>query len=319
MLGKELHIVFGTGPLGTAVLKELHSQGKRVISVNRKGFADVPNGVEVVKGDATDANNVRLICQGATAVYNCANPPYTEWALKFPPIMNGIIDGIAGTETKIVFADNLYMYGSVSGKIVENLPYRATGHKGCTRAQMSMNLMESHKKGKVRATIGRASNFFGPGVLSSSMGERVFASALLDKPAEVLGNIDVPHTYTFINDFAKSLVTLGENEKALGEVWHIPNAETLTTRQFINLIFKEVGKTPKFRVAPKWFFKILATFDPMIRELQEVMYEFDEPFVVEHSKYEKAFGAKPTSHSEAIAQTLSWYRQRLEQTSKSDL
>jgi nucleoside-diphosphate-sugar epimerase len=225
--------------------------------------------------------------------------------------MNGIIDGIAGTETKIVFADNLYMYGSVSGKIVENLPYRATGSKGLIRAQMSMNLMESHKKGKVRATIGRASNFFGPGVLSSSMGERVFASALLDKPAEVLGNIDVPHTYTFINDFAKSLVILGEHEKALGEVWHIPNAETLTTRQFINLIFKEVGKTPKFSVAPKWFFKILATFDPMIRELEEVMYEFDEPFIVEHTKYEKAFGAKPTPHSKAITQTLSWYRQRL--------
>ena len=306
----ELHVVFGgSGGLGNAVVRELVSQGKRVRAVNRSGSADVPESVEIMTGDATDHESARQVCAGATVVYNCASAPYTNWPTMFPQIMDGVIEGAASAGAKLVFGDNLYMYGPVSQPITEDLPYNATGRKGCTRARMATALMEEHTAGRIRAAIGRASDFYGPGVINSAMGERVFRPALTGGTAEVLGNLDVPHTYTFVGDFAKGLVTLGESEEALGEIWHIPSAETLTTRQFLQLVFEEAGTTPKFRSAARWLVTVLGLFNPMMREFKEMLYEFEEPFVVDHGKYARVFGSDTTAHSEAIRQTLDWYRQ----------
>jgi nucleoside-diphosphate-sugar epimerase len=310
----ELHVVLGTGPLGMAVMQELRSRGKHVRLVNRSGKADVPKDkpIEVVKGDVSDFAKTCEVCQGATVIYNCINAPYTQWPETFPPLMDGIIEVVAATGAKLVCADNLYMYGPVSGSLTEDLPYAATGRKGRTRAQIATTLMIAHESGKVRATIGRASDFYGPRVLNSAVGERVFAAALMGKAADVLGNPDVPHTYTFIGDFAKGLVTLGERNEALGKTWHIPSAKTLTTRQFIELVFKEVGTAPKFRVASRLLVTAMGWFNPTIREVKEMLYEFEEPFVVDHSQYERAFGSDTTPHEEAIQQTVAWYRQHLQ-------
>lgn len=309
----ELHVVFGTGPLGLAVMRELLSRGERVRMVNRSGRADVPQEIEVVKADATDPASTRTACNGAAVVYNCTKAPYTEWPEKFPPIMNGIIAGAGEAGAKLIYADNLYMYGPVGGALTETLPYKATGRKGRTRAQMAITLMEAHKAGTVRAAVCRASDFFGPGVLDSAMGERVFGAALAGKPAELLGSLDLPHTYTYIDDFAKALVTLGEREEALGQVWHAPSAETITTRQFVEMVYGQAKQTPKFRVAPKAFVTLLGLFSPPMRELKEMLYTFEQPLVVDHSKYARAFGDHATLHTEAIAQTFAWFRRRREQ------
>ena len=186
----ELHVIVGTGPLGMAVMRELRSRGKRVRVVNRRGQADVPAGVEAAQADITDLAAAREACQGATVIYNCTNAPYTEWPEKFPPIMDGIIEVAAATGAKLVSADNLYMYGLVSEPLTEDLPYAATGRKGRTRAQMATTLVEAHKNGKVRATIGRASDFFGPGGIDSAVGELVFRPVLGGKAVNVLGNLD---------------------------------------------------------------------------------------------------------------------------------
>jgi nucleoside-diphosphate-sugar epimerase len=119
----------------------------------------------------------------------------------------------------------------------------------------------------------------------------------------------MPHTYTYIEDFGRGLVTLGERDEALGEVWHIPNAETLTTRQFLELVFEEAGTSFKVRVMPKLMLSVLALFVPALREMKELLYEFEETFIVDHGKFERAFGANPTPHREAIRQTLDWFRQ----------
>jgi nucleoside-diphosphate-sugar epimerase len=170
--------------------------------------------------------------------------------------------------------------------------------------------MAAHKAGKVRATIGRASDFYGPGVRQSTVGERVFGFAIADKAASVTGNPDVQHTYTFIDDFARSLVNLGEHDEALGQTWHVPSAETITTRKFITMVFEELGKPVKIQVAPRRLLSLLGIFDPVIRELPEILYQSEQPFVVDHSKYERAFGADTIPHREAIRRTLDWYRQK---------
>jgi nucleoside-diphosphate-sugar epimerase len=304
----ELHVIFGTGQLGTTIARELLSRGKRVRAVNRRGRAEVPSGVEVAKGDAANPDSARQASRGAAVVYNTAQPPYTEWPEKFPPILDGVIESAAAAGAKLVWADNLYMYGSHRGPLTEDLPYRATGRKGRTRARMATTLMKAHQSGKVRATIGRASNFYGPGVLDSIVGQGVFGPALRGEAAQVLGDPDALHTYTFVEDFAKALVTLGEREAALGEVWHVPSAKTLTIRRFVEMVYEEAGTTPKLRVAPKLGIAFLALFNARMRETKEILYQFEEPLVVDHGKYERAFGSDPTPHHEAIRRTLEWFR-----------
>lgn len=309
-INSELHVVFGTGPLGLAVMRELVARGKSVRMVNRRGQAEVPTGVAVVQADASDPASARQACQEASVVYNCIGVDYTKWAELWPPIMDGIIAGAASANAKLVFGDNLYMYGPVSGPMTEDLPYAATTRKGRVRAQIATTLMEAHVSGKVEATIGRGSDFYGPSAsVTAIMGGRVFPQALSGKTASVFGNLDMPHTYTYIEDFGRGLVTLGEHDEALDEVWHIPNAKTLTTRQFLELVFEEAGTPFKVSVMPKVLVSILALFVPVLREMKEMLYEFEEPFIVDHSKFERVFGASPTPHREAIRQTLDWFRQ----------
>ena len=265
----DMDIVIGSGPLGLAVVHELLAKGEIVRVVNKSGKVNVPENVQVEKGDIGNPEFAREVCRGAQAIYLCAKPPYSEMADKFQPIMDGAIEAAAATGARLIYADSLYAYGLVSGPLTEDLPYAATGRKGKARAQLAIQLMAAHKSGKVQATIGRASDFYGPGVVQSTVGERVFGFALAGKAASVTGNPDVLHTYTFIDDFAKGLVTLGEHDEALGQTWHVPSAEAVTTRDFIALIFEELEKPVKIQVAPRWLISLLGVFDPVIREVPE--------------------------------------------------
>lgn len=304
----ELHVVIGTGPLGQAVIKELLVRGKRVRAVNRSGGADLPTGVEVMAGDASDHASAEAICKGASVVYACVGLPYTGWVAGFPPVMDGLIAGAASAGAKLVYGDNLYMYGPVDGPIHENLPNNAHTRKGRVRAQVAEKLMQAHRDGKVRAAIGRGSDFYGPGVVNSAVGERVMANALRGKAADFIGDPDQPHTYTYIEDFGKALVNLGESEEALEQIWHVPNAETITSRAFIEKVYTAAGHAPKINALPNWLLSLLALFVPMMRELKEMTYEFDEPFIVADSKYRAVFGDHATPLEEGIQHTLDWYR-----------
>ena len=212
----ELQVIFGAGPLGHAVMRAQHRAGNQVRMVTRSGRAAVPEGVEIMAADAADHAAARWACQGAAVVYHCAATPYATWPQTLPPLMDGIIAGAAAAGAGIVYGDNLYCYGPVSGPLTEGLPYRATGPNGRVRAQLAETLLAAHERGTVRVTIGRASDFFGPHVRVSAMGDRVFPAALAGRPAQVLPDPDMPHTYTFIDDFAAALVVLGEREEAWG-------------------------------------------------------------------------------------------------------
>src|SRR5215218_4697413 len=307
----ELHLVFGTGPVGTSVMEALMQRGRcRVRMVNRSGRASVPEGVEVVGGDATDGAFARRGSQGASVVYFALNPPYDKWAELFPPLQAGVLEGAASAGAKHVAMENLYMYGPTDGRtLTEDLPYAPNTRKGAVRAKMSEELMEAHRSGKVRVAIGRASDAFGPRVLVSAAGEQVFGRAVEGKSAQLAGDLDQPHTYTYVPDIGRGLVILGEREEALGQVWHLPSPETLTTRQFVEMIFEEVGKPARVQAAPKILLRAIGLFNPGIRETIEMLYEFEEPFVVDHSKFEEAFGEQATPLRESIQRSVRWYRE----------
>ncbi len=286
----ELHVVFGTGPIGLAVADELIRGGKNVRMVNRSGRAAVPDGVEVVGGDAADPAFARRASAGAVVVYNALNPPYHRWPELFPPLQAGVIEGAASAGAKLVAMENLYMYGPTGGQaLTENLPYAADTRKGEVRARMSEDLFAAHEEGKIRATVGHASDFFGPRVSASAAGEQVFGRALAGKSAQVVGDPEQPYTYTYVPDIGKSLVILGEREEALGSAWHLPSPATVSTREFVNMVFEEAGGEPKLQKAPKILLRALGLFNPALRETIEMLYEFEEPFVVDHSRFARAF------------------------------
>ncbi|HRI56887.1 MAG TPA: NAD-dependent epimerase/dehydratase family protein, partial [Anaerolineae bacterium] len=240
-----LHVVFGAGPLGRAVVNELVRRGKTVRVVSRSGkMAEAPQGVELAAGDLYNAAVVRELTQGAAAAYQCAQPHYWEWPQKFPPLQAAIIEGLSGTGTKLVIGENTYMYGDTNGKpLTEDLPYTATTRKGKVRAAMSEAALAAHKAGQVPVTMGRGSDFFGPWVLDSGFGDRVIYPALAGKGASFAGKLDIPHTATYIEDFGRALVILGEREEALGRAWHVPNDRPqLTQRQFAELVYRETGQ-----------------------------------------------------------------------------
>jgi nucleoside-diphosphate-sugar epimerase len=301
------NIVFGTGPLGCAVAEELLARGRSVKLVNRSGSGDIPEGARLVKADVTDPELTREVCKNVRTVFHCAMPPYTQWPEIFPAITYGIMKGAISAQANLVYGDNLYMYGQVNGPIKEDLPYNAKGPKGKIRGQMADKLMQAHNEGKVKVAIGRASDFFGPRVIDSILGERVFSPAIANNAINLMGKLDQPHTYTYIKDFAKGLVILSEHENAFGETWHIPSAETINMQRFLRKVFTETETFPPVKTAPKFVVNVMALFNPIIRELKEVLHNYQLPYVVDHSKFENAFGNNSTPHKTAIKETVEWY------------
>lgn len=302
------HVILGTGPLGQATMRELLRRGKAVRMVNRSGRADVPPEVTVTRGDLYDPASLREVTAGAAVVYQCAQPAYREWQAKFPPLQASIVAGVAASGAKLIVAENLYMYGPVGGPMTEDLPNAATTRKGRTRARMSEALLEAHRAGRVRVAIGRASDFYGPGVLDSALGERVFRSALAGKTASAIGDLDQLHTYTFIDDFGTALVNLGERDEALGQIWHVPNATTDTTRAALNALFGLLGTPPRMSGMGRLMMRLGGIVIPNAREMVELMYEFEYPFVVDHGKYARVFGDHATPLREGLRATIAWYR-----------
>ena len=192
--------------------------------------------------------------------------------------------------------------------MTEDLPLAATTSKGRTRAAMTEELLAAAEAGRVRVAIGRASDFFGAGVTESTLGARVFGNAVAGKRADFIGNPDLPHTYSYVPDIAAGLATLGTDERAVGQVWHLPGPETVTTRALLDLVAAEVGHPVAVRNVPKLALRALGLVNPLMRDLAEMSYEFEEPFILDTTKFESTFGTTGTPLATAIADTVAWYR-----------
>lgn len=308
MTEQGLHVVAGLGPVGRATVHELIARGLRVRAVARHGAPELPPGVETVEADITDPADARRAMDGATTVYHAASAPYPRWPELLPPLMRGVMAGARAAGARVVYADNLYAYGPVDGPLTEDLPSRATGPNGRVRAELADLLMEAHAAGTLRATIGRASDYYGPWGRQSTAGERLFAPALTGKAAQLLPDPNLPHTYTYLGDFARGLVALGIHDAALGQVWHLPSAETLTARDFVRLVFEVAGHTPRLRVMPSPLLTVGALLSPTLRAVKEQQYQRQHPWIVDHSKFARAFEVDVTPHREAIALTLAWWK-----------
>ncbi len=307
----ELHVVFGTGPVGLTLTDVLLAQGKRVRLINRSGRAAVPDGVELIAADATNPDTAKELCRGAAVVYHCANVPYIEQYEVIPRLHNSLIAGAGEAGAILVVTDTLYMYGETHGQpMTEDTPHAATTRKGRMRAQVAENYLQAHRSGTVQVALGRAADFFGPRVFNSALGERVFPPALAGRSAQVLGNVDLPHSFSYMGDVARGLATLGERPEALGRDWLLPVAPAVTTREMVRLIGAAIGHPVRIQALPKFMVQAVGLFNPQMRELVEMFYQYTEPQIVDSRRFEEAFGWRATPTEEAIRKTVDWFRAR---------
>lgn len=315
----ELHVVLGAaGGIGHSLVRLLAAQGKHVRAVNRSGHIDgVDPGVQLMAADLLQKGGALAACQGASVIYHCAGVPYERWSQDLPIIMDNVLAAVQATGAVLVYADNCYMYAPTARPMTESMPYAPVTKKGQIRKALAEKVLALHQQGTIRTTIGRATGFYGPGVRVSTMGEQFFPALVSGKSVNWLGPLDIPHAMTFVDDFAAGLLTLGENEKSLGQAWHIPAAEPLTGRQYIDIASELAGVPSKPAVPPQLLLQALGIFNPTIRELVEMLYEYKEPYLIDGSKYLAAFGGSPTPHQDALRQTVAWYKQQNSRSTNS--
>jgi nucleoside-diphosphate-sugar epimerase len=308
----DVHVVFGTGAVGLALVEELSVQGRRVRAVNRSGRAEVPSGVEVVAGDVADARVATQAAEGAAVVYQCLSPPYHQWVDQFPGLQRSVVHAAQAAGARYVSFENTYMYGDTHGAVIsESTPLGAHTRKGRVRLAMAEELRRLHDAGDLVVATARASDYFGPrGRLQSPLGDLVIGAALAGKAARVVGDPDQPHSYTYVPDIARTLAALGTRDEAVGEVFHVPNAPARPTRQIIEMIAEQLGSPVKVSATPRVVLRLLGLFNPTIRELDEMRYEFTQPFVVDGTKAETLLDLDPTPLDEALAQTIAWFRKQ---------
>jgi nucleoside-diphosphate-sugar epimerase len=306
----DLHVVLGaTGGVGQSLVGALVAQGAQVRAVNRSGRALVPASVEVMAADLTNRERTRAACQGATVVYHCAGVPYDQWATFLPVILDNVITAVSAIGATLVYTDNCYMYAPTSQPLTEESLQAPVTRKGKLRKQLAETVLAADAQGQIRATIGRAPDVYGPGVRTSAVGEQFFTALLAGKRVPWLGKLDVPHALSFAEDFARGLIVLGTREEALGQVWHIPTAQALTGRQYIALASEAAGVQARALVVSALLLRVLGLTNAVLRESVELLYEFNEPYLIDGSKYVRAFGGIPTPHQEAMRRTVAWYRE----------
>jgi nucleoside-diphosphate-sugar epimerase len=306
------HVIFGTGAIGLALLDALRRRGESARLINRSGAARVPADVEVLCGDARDPAFTTAVAQGAEVVYQTLNPPYPEWAAQFPQLQAGVLAAAQAAGARLVSMENVYMYGRPAGHpLTEDRAYEAHTKKGQLRGAMARALLAAHDAGQVEVAIGRASDYFGPrGGAQSNLGDRVFPAALAGKTATVLGDPDQAHSYTYIPDIGEGLAVLGEHPDAPGRAWHLPNdPATRTTRQLVDIAYRHAGRPGgRLRRLPPFLLRAVGLINPTMRELIEMQYQFEEPFIVDSSRIADKLGVRATPTEQALADTLAEYR-----------
>ncbi|WP_134667422.1 MULTISPECIES: NAD-dependent epimerase/dehydratase family protein [unclassified Amycolatopsis] len=307
-----LQVVIGYGPAGAATAALLAEQGERVRVIGRSPREPEP-GLEHVSLDAADQAALTEATKGATAIYSCASPPYHRWAADWPPLQASICAAAEANDALLVSLGNLYGYGPVDGPLTENLPLAATGTKGRIRALLSEQLHALHDEGRIRAVEVRASDFFGPGVTDGGhLAARVVPNVLRGQKVQVLGDPDASHSWTYISDVARTLVAAARKENAWGKAWHVPTGPPRSARVMVALLCEAAGvpPVPVQRLSPM-LLNAAALVSPMLRELREVRYQFDRPFVLDSGAAQEFFEIAPTPEKDQFPATVRWWRDRL--------
>ncbi len=294
-----LHVIVGAGPVGTATATLLAERGERVRVLTRRGGGPQHPAIERVAADATDADRLAALADGAAALYNCASPLYHQWFTDWPPLAAALLTGAQRSGAVLATASNLYGYGPVDGPITAATPLAATQPKLALRAQMWRDALAAHQAGRIRATEVRASDY----IEANSLFSVALAKPLLaGKRAYVPAALDIPHSWTSIADVATTLVTAATTGQAWGQAWLVPTNPPLTVREIAARFTTLAGApAPKLTSVPYPVLWAGGLFSPMMKELRITNYQWTRPFTVDSSYTEQTFGLAPTPIDKALA------------------
>jgi nucleoside-diphosphate-sugar epimerase len=270
----------------------------------------MPPDVEIAKADVADPTQAVTAATGASVVYQALNPPYHLWHKFFPALQAAALSAAKTATARYVSIENLYMYDS-SKPMTEASPVAPVSRKGALRQKMAEEVMAAHARCDARTTALRASDYYGPGVISSALGERVFGNLVAGKKAQLSGSTKMPHSFSYIEDVGLAAAALGTDDKALGQVWIAPHAPARTQGQMVEEACRVLGVEPRVSAVSPLMMRLVGLFSPTARASVEMMYEFTAPFVVDSSRIEREFGLSATPIPAAIERTIAWYRDHL--------
>jgi nucleoside-diphosphate-sugar epimerase len=298
-----LHVVIGaSGQIGRHVVKVLRNGGQRVRGVGRQ--ATLLADYETLAGDVGDPVQAARLCQGAHVVYACFGGPHATWAAQFPAMVRGVIEGAKRAGARLVFADNMYAYGPQPGVLTEDTTPKPEGPKQRLRAEMAELFLEQHRLGNLPVALARASDLYGPGVNTAMVDARFVRTALAGGTLRLPGDPSAAHTFSFAPDVARALVRLGSSEDAWGEIWHVPSAPAVSLRNLAARIGQFAGVNSRVISLHSVFVKVAALFDRNVRELLELSYQWDSPYLVSHAKFAARYGLEPTSLETGLRMTV---------------
>jgi len=273
-------------------------------------------GAEVFSADLSDPQQTVAAVSGATVVCLLVGLKYdlATWKELWPRIMANTIEACKQTRAKLIFFDNVYMYGRVDGPMTEQTPYAPCSKKGAIRAEVATTLMGEVAAGNLVAMIARSADFYGPSSANSVPNALVFEPFAKAATASWLVNALVPHSFTFTPDAARGVAMLAERDTAWNQVWHLPTFPAPPTgKEFIGMAAAEFGVRPKYRVLSRPLLRAAGLFDPRIRESYEMLYQSDAPYLFDASKFAAEFGFAGTPYSEGIRITAESYRRGQEE------
>ncbi len=307
------HIILGAGgAIGDVLTDELIARGEKVKLVSRSGRDH--EGAESVAADMTNAKQVADTIEGGSVVYLLAGLPYniSVWRQQWPVIMKNVVDACEAKGARLIFFDNVYLYGKVDGPMTETTPTNPCSKKGEVRAQIAACLMTAINSGRVKGMIARSADFYGPHADKTSVPFLLVIERLAaGKKARWMANAEVAHSFTYTGDCGKALYLLATTDSAYGQVWHLPTAHPpLTGREFIEIVAQKLGTRPDFQVLNKFMLTLGGIFDPIVKELREMLYQNEYEYIFDSTKFEQQFKVTPTLYEKGIADTIELYRSR---------
>ncbi|MCI4064276.1 NAD-dependent epimerase/dehydratase family protein [Micromonospora sp. R77] len=302
-----LHVIVGAGPVGTATARLLADRGDRVRVVTRRGTGPAHPGVERVAADAADVDRLTTLTEGAVALHNCANPAYHRWATDWPPLAAALLTAAERTGAVLATVGNLYGYGPVDGPMTEATPLAATGTKGRVRNRMWTDALAAHRAGRVRVTEVRGSDYLG--TEANSLTSMVIPQVLAGRRMVLPVDPDAPHTFTYVPDVARALVTAATDERAWGRAWHVPSPPALSVRELAARTAALTGApVPKLTRLPYAALWLGGLVNPMAREMRETAYQFDRPYLLDSTAFTATFGLAPTPLDDALTEVIAGLR-----------
>ena len=300
-------ILGANGTIGSVLAKELMNYTDRVRLVSRNPVKVNPSD-ELFKADLTIPGIVDEAIAGSEVVYLVVGLEYrlNVWEETWPKLMKSVIDACIRQNARLVFFDNVYMYGlNEIGHMTETSALNPPSRKGAVRNQISQMLMDEVKAGRLMALIARSADFYGPGNEKSFLNEVVYKNLKNGKRANWFMNADARHSFTYTPDAAKATAILGNTADAYNQVWHLPtHKNTLTGREIACLFAKEMNVKCKISVMPMFLIKALGLFIPLLKEMPEMMYQYDRDYFFDSSKFDARFNFRTTTYEEGVRQTV---------------